>query len=127
MLRSILSVVAGVVTWSILWVTGNAVIAMALPGSFKDDGTTDSAAVLLGIAAFSVALSLLSGYVTSMLSKSQGLGQVVAVGLLLLAIGIAVQMQYWDLMPLWYHLTFLGLLVPGVLAGGKLRLARTPA
>ena len=44
---------------------------------------------------------------------------------LLLATGIAVQAGVWSLMPAWYHLTFLVLLAPMVLTGGKLAASRT--
>ena len=50
MLRSILSVVLGVVTWTVLWLSTNAALAAALPeGTFREDGTTDSVGVLLAI------------------------------------------------------------------------------
>ena len=38
---------------------------------------------------------------------------------LLLITGIFVQMSIWALMPAWYHLTFLALLIPVTLVGGK--------
>jgi hypothetical protein len=125
MLRNILSVTAGVVLWSVLWVAGNAVLSLATPGSFKEDGSTDLFAILAGILVWSIVLSILSGYVTVAIARSQGLVQTVIVGAILLAIGIFVQMQYWDVMPLWYHLSFLVLLLPMVVVGGKIRLART--
>ena len=42
----------------------------------------------------------------------------------MLAVGIGVQAGSWNLMPVWYHLTFLALLVPGALIGAKLRRGR---
>ena len=37
-----------------------------------------------------------------------------------LSFGIFIQYQYWDKMPLWYHLPFLAMLVPGIILGGIL-------
>ena len=110
--------------WSVLWVGGNAGIATATPESFNENGSTDSVVVLAVLLVLSAALSILAGYVTATTSRSQGLVQVAIAGAILLAIGIFVQMQYWDVMPVWYHLIFLALLLPVVLAGGKLRLAK---
>jgi hypothetical protein len=47
-------------------------------------------------------------------------------GLILLGVGMFVQAQYRYLMPLWYHLLFLLLLVPACMIGGQLRRARSP-
>jgi hypothetical protein len=47
-------------------------------------------------------------------------------GLILLGVGMFVQAQYWYLMPLWYHLAFLLLLVPACMIGSRLRRARWP-
>ena len=41
-------------------------------------------------------------------------------GLLLLVVGVGVQAAMWNLMPLWYHLPFLALLLPATLAGAAL-------
>ncbi len=35
--------------------------------------------------------------------------------------GMSVQAAVWNLMPVWYHLVFLGLLVPGCLLGARLK------
>ena len=40
---------------------------------------------------------------------------------LLLATGVGVQAAAWNLMPVWYHLVILGLLVPGCLLGARLK------
>ena len=40
-----------------------------------------------------------------------------------LAIGIAVEASYWELMPVWYHLLFLALLIPATVYGGRLKTA----
>jgi hypothetical protein len=39
-----------------------------------------------------------------------------------LGLGIFFQSQAWQLMPLWYHVPFLLLIVPATLLGARLRL-----
>ena len=125
MLRSVLSVAAGTIIWTVLWLSTNAALAAALPeGIFREDGTTDSAGVLLVILAASVLFSVVAGYATATLARSAEIKHALALGVLQLAIGVFVQLQYWDVMPLWYHVSFLGLLLPGNVFGGRLRLQR---
>lgn len=119
--RSILAVLAGFATWSILWVVSNMTIAGAFPDAFKDDGTTESVGLLVLLLCDSAAFSFLSGWLTGVVAKRREMSHGVALGVALLAVGIAVQIGYWDVMPLWYHLGFLALLLPLATLGGKVR------
>jgi hypothetical protein len=56
-----------------------------------------------------------------------GEGHAIALGAALLAIGILVQSQYWQLLPVWYHVIFLAGLLPVSLLGARLRAGRTPS
>lgn len=123
--RSFASVLAGMFAWAALWIGSNAGLAAALPGSFRDDGSTESTGILLLLLVASVTFSVLAGYVTGALAPTRPLAHGLALGLVQLAIGVAVQAQYWDLMPFWYHLVFLLLLLPGNLLGAWLKRART--
>jgi hypothetical protein len=44
----------------------------------------------------------------------------VVVGIVLLIVGLGVEIAGWGRTPVWYHLVFLALLIPGVLVGAKL-------
>lgn len=131
MLRSIASVAAGTIAWGILWAATSQSLLAAVPESFTADGGTESAGVLLFLLVVSVALSVLAGWLTARLAPGNAWPHVYALGALQLAIGLAVQIGSWALMPAWFHIPFLALLVPGVLVGGRLRLrsrlARAPA
>lgn len=124
MLRSILSVVAGTASWTVLWLTTNVALQAALPGSYRPDGSVESAGLLGFILAGSVVFSIVAGYVTAALAARGEMKHALALGILQLAIGIPVQIAAWNLLPIWYHLSFLVLLLPGNLAGGALRLSR---
>jgi len=123
MIRTILSVVAGFILWSVLWLASNSLITVITPSSFKDDGSTDSVVILGIILALSIVFSLLSGYVTAWIKRIPSNVPVWILGILLLAVGLFVQVQFWSLFPLWYSICFLLFLVPATLIGANLRRA----
>ena len=89
---------------------------------FPGHGTTDSGGILACVLAVSVVCSLLAGYVTATTAKRTPMQKVWILALIQMLIGIAVQASYWSVIPLWYNLLFLALLVPMHVAGGHLRL-----
>lgn len=119
MVRSIGSVVAGFVLWSVLWLGTNSLITVITPSSFKDDGSTDSVLILGIILALSVVFSLLSGYITAWIKRSPSNIPVWILGIILLAVGLVVQIQFWSLFPLWYSICFLLFLIPATLLGAS--------
>lgn len=121
MLRSFLAVLAGMIAWPALFLGGNQALLALFPDRYRADSTTDDPVILLVTLALSVAASLLAGYVTAAAAGRRPFAHTLVLGLIQLAIGIFVQLQYWEAIPLWYHLIFLALLVPGHIAGGKLR------
>jgi len=126
-LRSLLAVLAGTAVWSVLWVACGAALPAALPASFDADGFPLDQGYYGLYLAISVALSVLSGRVTAALARRKPATHGLALGLVLLAIGLPVQLSVWSQMPLWYHLPFLGLLIPACLYGARLAGARPAA
>jgi len=126
MIRTIFSVLAGFALWSVLWLSLNAALTAALPGTFREDGSTESAPILLAILALSVVFSVLAGYVTAAIARAKAFPAAWILGLLHLTIGLVVQGMAWTTLPVWYHLGFLAFLVPGILLGAKLRVDRPP-
>ena len=124
MMRNALSVLAGFALWSALWLISNAAATALVPEAYNEDGMTDSAPLLLVFLALSFVISVGSGFLTAVIGPAEGMKPVWALGVFLLAFGLFVQIQLWDVMPLWYHIPFLVLLVPGVLAGAQLRRRR---
>src|ERR1700742_4334564 len=103
MVRKILGVVAGFAVWSVIWVGSGVAFQTAMPQTFQADGSVTSAAALIGLIALSVICSFLSGMISTAIAKN-GRGHAIVLGVLLLAVGVFVQSQYWDKMPIWYHL-----------------------
>lgn len=124
MLRSILSVVVGVVVWGALWVSANLGLASGLPGSFDENGITTAPGLLLAFLVISAVLSVLAGWLCATIANHSLMKHVTVLALIQLSIGIFVQAGVWELMPVWYHLIFLSLVVPMHLAGGRMKAGR---
>jgi hypothetical protein len=122
MIRSVFSVVAGSLCWGVLWVTMNGILQTIIPDIARGDGRVDNVAVLGLFLVVSIILSIIAGYLTAWLIGKKEFSHTVALGILQLAVGILVQIQYLDLMPIWYHVLFLLFLIPGNVYGGQLRL-----
>jgi len=122
--RALLAVVAGVILWGGLWTGVHAALAAALPDSFDADGLTQSAGLLLVFLAVSVGLSALAGYVAAWIAKRGPMRVVAILAGIQLVIGIGVQASAWELLPVWYHVPFLLMVVPAHLLGGWLRVGR---
>ena len=121
MLKIILGVVTGFIVWSILWVGVDAILR-AVWTSYDESvkAMTFSSAMLSVPLVLSAVVSLISGYVTALISKENTKSPLI-LGILLLIVGVFVQMGVWDKIPFWYHLTFWILLIPMTLLGGKLK------
>lgn len=121
MWRAVVGVVAGFTAWSVLFVGLGAAIPALRPEVFDAQGMTRDPLALSVYLGGSVVISLLSGWLAARLAPNHSLATCLALGLVLLAVGIPVQASVWNSIPLWYHLSFLALLVPMTLLGGRWR------
>lgn len=131
MLRVILGIVAGFIAWTILWV-GSDALFMAISASYRDymEGFQKalevnqpfelSPAILLLTLLKSFICSIVSGLIAASIA-GENIKSTLLLGVLLLAFGIFIQSVYWNYIPLWYHISFLLLLIPMTFVGGKLR------
>jgi len=120
-MKRFLAVIAGFVLWSVLWLCFNVGLHKfgLLPAALTQPMTDVSplAALLIG----SVVISIISGYIAAAIAGAPSAPAVAILGVLLLLTGIYFQSRVWQLMPIWYHLAFLVLLIPMCLAGARLR------
>ena len=115
-MKTAMAVVAGYVVWTLLWLIGNQSLIAAgwLP---KDPRLkVDSMAGLAGLLALSIACSVSGGALARRLAKESRTAVTILAGLLLVT-GLGVQWSIRELMPVWYHLVFLLLLIPATYAG----------
>jgi lysylphosphatidylglycerol synthetase-like protein (DUF2156 family) len=123
--RLVLGVIAGVTIWSLLWIAGTGAAQAAFPDVLDPAQRLEHVGALLGYIAYSVVLSLLSGYVAAAAAAAGGARAAMRaawiVAVILLGLGIFFEVLYWEMLPVWYHLVFLALLVPATVYGGKLK------
>jgi hypothetical protein len=132
MLKMILGIIAGFVVWSFLWVGSHALFGIISPDWYGKidvefmeavtggaDYTVDSTILFISLIR-SVIFSIIAGYLTAFIAKENVISTII-LGILLLLVGILVQIGIWRYEPIWYHLSFLILLIPMTILGGKLK------
>ncbi len=132
MLRIVLGVIAGFITWSLAWFGGEHVLSAIGPAWFgapqrafqsaiEHGGqfTADTTLLLIHIV-LGVVVTVLAGFVAALVA-SENKRAPIALGCLLLAMGVMKMVMSWPYVPLWYHIVFTALLLPLAIAGGKLR------
>lgn len=120
MIRGILAILSGMMLWGGLWVAANGLIVTVFDDAVNGDGSLTHVPALLTLLGVSVLLSLLAGYVTAWMGGNNAFRRTLTLGCVQLIIGALVQWQSIDLMPIWYHILFLLLLIPGNMVGGCL-------
>jgi hypothetical protein len=122
--RLLAAVLAGVFVWGFLWSLGNAAVLMLWAGAFDPDGGLRAPLPLLLLVLWSVALSLVVGWLAARIDVPAPRRAVWALAIVQFSIGVVVEAGSWALLPLWYHLVFLGLVIPATVLGGWLRWRR---
>lgn len=126
MAKTILAVIVGFALWSVLWLAGGAALQKVFADVVSADGATSDPTALATILLLSVVCSFASGFVASVIAGPGRRTAGVSLGILLLAVGIMVQASAWSQLPVWYHLSFLVLLLPVTLMGAAARRPQTP-
>ncbi|HEV7702697.1 MAG TPA: hypothetical protein VGO46_00335 [Gemmatimonadaceae bacterium] len=123
-MKRALAVVGGFILWSVLWLCYNQLLLKA--GILPSDLSRPLAAPvpLLMLLAGSVVFSLVSGFVVAKVAGVPATMPALALGILLLATGIFFQLKMWNLLPVWYNVLFLLLLIPLTLAGARMHSSR---
>ena len=133
MLRIILGIVAGFILWSILWLGSDSLYALISPGWYgrymndfhqavdKNQPFTAQTSILLVSLVTSFVCSLASGLAAVTISRELSRTTLI-LGILLFLAGLVAEGAFRNYLPVWYHLTFLILLIPMTIAGGKLKM-----
>lgn len=125
MIRLALAIVAGFVLWSVLWLGGSALLRSLFAVDVTNSSSITDRRLLLLLLVLALIASIGAGYLALFIAQATVIRAALILGVLLLLVGIAVQSQYWTQLPLWYHLTFLILLLPATVMGGWLRIAQS--
>ena len=120
MAKTTLGVVAGLATWGIITSIAGLIMRGAWPEyASVADTMTFTLPMLFTRLAIGALATLTAGLVTAVMVRRSLLARLMP-GALLLVVFIPVHISLWDKFPVWYHLTFLGSLVPLTYIGGKL-------
>ena len=132
MLRVALGVIAGFISWMIVWVGVEKILSAILPewygapqiafqNAIENGGRfTAETRLLLSHIVIGAIVSAMAGYVSALIAGENARAPL-ALGFLLLAMGFAKAYMSWPYVPLWYHVIFTAMLIPMAIAGGKLR------
>ena len=123
MVKIVWGVIAGFVLWSAFWVVSDLTLAVLSPDWYGNGLQNVTTGYLLIALARSVFISIIAGYIASFIARQNSMQTALILGVLLFLFGVFVQVSNWNKIPLWYHLIFLGLLVPMTWLGAKLRTA----
>ena len=117
MVRSIVAVVAGLVAWGLVATLLNFGLRAGIAGYAQAEPTL-AFTLSMKIARLTLAAlaSLAAGAVVGLIAPSKTAPRWVF-GAMMLAFFIPVHIQLWAKFPVWYHLVFLGTLLPLVLLG----------
>lgn len=116
MFKNILSVVAGYVVWTVIFLGGAAAVRALRPDVHVNGFTSDIPTLVIYLIV-SIAASLAAGFVTAKIAGGSKMLFAAILAVCLLATGIPVQLSAWNDLPVWYNLTFLILLVPVTMLG----------
>jgi hypothetical protein len=127
MIRSLLAVVTGFVTWMVVATLANFLIRALLPGYMAAEPTMNfTLAMMLARLAVGVLASVLAGYATAAVARDKMIAVYVFAALLLLCF-LPIHYRLWSKFPIWYHAFFLITLAPLVLLGALMQRRQKPS
>ncbi|MGB7207696.1 MAG: hypothetical protein WBD27_03455 [Pyrinomonadaceae bacterium] len=132
MLRIVLGVIGGFISWLIVWVGVEKILIAVLPNLYgapqlafqhavenQVPQFTAETRLLLSHIVIGTIVSVMSGYLAALIAGENKRAPLV-VGCLLLVLGLAKAVMSWPYVPVWYHVIFTAILLPMAILGGKL-------
>ena len=132
MLRIILGVIAGFIAWSILWVGSDQLLHTFSPGWYGahqdrvalavangESFNADTVIVIIGLIRSAIT-TIMAGFIAAVVAGENRRSTLI-LGIILLIVGVAVQLNLWNVYPVWFHLIFWLMLIPLTILGGKMK------
>ena len=123
--RSVVSVAAGFFTVMVLGAAADVVLAQAAPNAFDAQGHARAESTLFIKLAYETLFALLAGYITARIAVRKPFVHVLVMAIIVLAGRGLIALAAWEVVPMWFNLGVLVLIVPAALAGAKLSELRT--
>ena len=119
MARLILAFILAPVVWGVVMFGGTLLIRLVY-ADVGDTGPFPISYLLMALVG-SVIYSLVAGFTGAAVAGGDATRAGLVAGVALLLVGLGVQISSWDLLPVWYHLVFLALLIPATVVGAHLK------
>jgi hypothetical protein len=127
MIRSILAVLSGFVTWIAVATLGNFLIRALLPGYVAaEPSMTFTLAMMVARLGLGVVSSLVAGFACSAVAPGK-VAAVYSCAAAFVLCFLPVHYSLWHKFPLWYHAFFLVTLAPLILMGAAVQRRRQAA
>ncbi len=128
--RIILGAIGGFIAWIVLWIGSEMMLSIMAPdligvhqaafqaalkngGQFVADTT-----LLLSHLVREILVTLAAGMLAALLAAGNKRAPL-ALGIMLLALGVMKAVMSWPYVPIWYHVAFTALLLPMAVLGGR--------
>ena len=119
-LISVLAVISAPLIYGFVCVPAVSALTAANAGLLNDMGGTENVGLIVQIELVQAIVLLAIGFIVAWIARDKEIIHVFAATALMLAIGISVQVSFWEAMPVWHHFVFFGLILFLVPAGGYL-------
>jgi|SRR5271157_111458 len=120
MKRSILAIVAGVVTIAVLAGASDSVTGMVAKGAIDAHGFSDNPKVLLAMLVYMTVFSGLGGWVTGRIAQRSDLRDVWILAALQFVMTLAANVALYDRRLVWFYAAGLVLTIRAIVAGGRI-------
>jgi hypothetical protein len=118
--RSVVSVAAGFFTVMVLGAAADVVLAQVSPNAFDAQGHAHAESTLFIKLAYETLFALLAGYITARIAVRKPFVHVLVMATVVLVGRAFIAIATWDVLPLWFSLGVLVLIIPAALVGAKL-------
>jgi hypothetical protein len=118
----ILGIVVGFILWFLIFAGIEPLVSAIAPGWTVQQGATytGSVPILLAYLIRTIIASIVAGFTAALIAKDNAKTPLI-LGIVLFVIGLPIHIIGWDTLPVWYHVLWLGLLIPMTVLGGKLK------
>jgi hypothetical protein len=121
MIKILIAIILGVLTWFFVATVGNLVLRFSLVGYIDAEKVMHfTMTMMVARLCLSVCASVCTGYAITWVTTRRDAASL-ASGILLTALFIPVHYMLWDKFPIWYHLLFLCSLIPLTVLGARIQ------